>query len=557
MAVLARGVTPTGDYDCCVVGAGPVGLSFAIEAAEAGQRVLLVDAGDIESGKRDVVPGPTEILDDDRHAPVELVTRQGIGGTSWLWGGRCVAFEPIDFEERDYVPDSRWPIGIDDVAPWYDRAAQHLDAGAAVFRSPEPDWAGLDEFHMSNLERWARKPKLGPRLGARALAHPRVDSLLSARLVDIVRDDDGSVASLVVEQGQMRMPLRAASFVLAMGGLENTRFLLEVQRRMPDAFGGLDGPLGRFYMGHATGSIADIVLDDPARAADLDFVRDEHDTYIRRRFTLSEDAQRRHRVLNTSFYLDNPPFYEYEHRNPTLSAVFLGIAIPPVGRMILAEGIRLRHVGPKPYRVGKHIGNIVRRPFRAAGEVIDILRRRYLSNVRKPGFILRNDGGRYALHYHGEQLPNPDSRMMLRGDGTLRIDYRYLEADVDSLLRCHELLDRELRAAGLGRLEYLAADPEAIRAHAWEQTTDGFHSIGTTRMSADPGEGVVDAECRVHGIPNLYIASSSVFPTSAEANPTFLAAVLAVRLAHRLAGGETPEAANVSEGLVPVPPVSL
>ncbi|GAB3048446.1 GMC family oxidoreductase [Intrasporangium mesophilum] len=542
MTVLAPGRAPSGSYDSCVIGAGPVGLAFALEAADAGSRVLLVDAGDLRSARRNVEPGPrqrTEIADPARHAPLELTTRQGIGGTSWLWGGRCVAFEPIDFEERDYVPDSSWPIRIDDVGPCYWPAARHLDCGGAVFESGQPDWDGLADFRMSNLERWARQPRLGPRLGKRVLDHPRVDVLLRSRLEDIEFADDGSVANVVVERVGAKLRLRAAAYVLAMGGLETTRFLLELQRRSPNVCGGAGGPLGRYYMGHATGSIAEIVLDDPARAVDLDFSRDSFDSYIRRRFTLTEEAQRRHRVLNTAFYLDNPPFYEYEHRNPTLSAVFLGIAFAPIGRRVLAEGIRLRHVGPRPYAVREHIVNILRRPFRALADVLDIIYRRYGSSVRKPGFILLNEGGRYALHYHAEQLPSPDSRLTVRTDAdgaaVLEVDYRYLEDDIDSLLRCHELLDTELRKAGIGRIEYLARDAAEIRALAWEQSTDGFHSIGTTRMSNDPSKGVVDRDCRVHGVDNLYIASSSVFPTSAEANPTFFAAVLAVRLAHHLA----------------------
>src|SRR5699024_9597668 len=115
------------------------------------------------------------------------------------------------------------------------------------------------------------------------------------------------------------------------------------------------------------------------------------------------------------------------------------------------------------------------------------------------------------------------------------VDYRYLDADIDSVLRCHELLDAELRTAGLGRLEYRANDADGVRALAWEQAIHGLHSIGTTRMSSDPATGVVDGDLRVHGTRNLFIASTSVFPTSAEANPTFFAAALAVRLAHHLA----------------------
>lgn len=542
MSLLAPGEWPAGEYDCCVVGAGPIGLVLAMEAAESGMRVLLVEEGDRHSGKRDIAPRArqtTVIVDPARHAPPVLTTRRGIGGTSWLWGGRCVAFEPEDFESRDHVPLSGWPIRYEDVAPFYAAAARRLDCGEPVFRSAEPDWSGLTDVTMSNLERWSRQPKLGPRLGARVLAHPGITVLVGARLADVDFAADGSVAAVVVARGTTRTRLVATAYVLALGGLETTRFLLGLQAVRPAAFGGRDGALGRYYMGHATGCIADIVLQDPARAADLDFHRDGSDTYIRRRFTLSVEAVRHHRVLSTSFYLDNPAFYEHRHRSATLSGVFLGIAIPWVGRAVLAEGIRLRHIGPPPRHIGAHIGNVLRSPWRAAADLGDILRRRYLSRVRKPGFILRNDAGRYALHYHAEQLPNPESRVTLEagadGSEVLRVDFRFLEADVDSLLRCHELLDADLRRAGIGWLEYHHPDAPAVRASAWEQTTDGFHSIGTTRMSADPATGVVDADCRVHGVSNLYVASSSVLPTSAEANPTFFAAALAVRLAHHLA----------------------
>ena len=545
MTILAAHEVPPADCDICVVGAGPVGLALALEAAQSGQRVLLVDAGTMQSGKHDVDPEAdghrVEIVDHARHAPLEQIIRRGIGGTSWLWGGRCVAFEPIDFEARDYVPDSAWPIDMQDVEKWLDAAAEHLDCGGAVFRSSRADWDGLGGFEMSQLERWARQPKLAPRLGARVVAHPGISVLLESPLVDIEFAADGAVAGLVVERAGERLRLTARTYVLAMGGLQITRLLLHLQLRQPELFGGLDGPLGRYYMGHATGSVADIVFDDPARATELDFERDESGAYVRRRFTLTEEAQRSHRVLNTSFYLDNPPFYEYQHRNPTLSLVFLGLVIPPLGRRFIAEGIRLRHIGRPPYHVGAHLLNVARKPWRAATDVLDVLRERYLAPVRRPGFVLRNDSGRYALHYHGEQIPNPDSRVVLQtADGVerLKIDYRYVEQDIDSLLRCHELLDEQLRAAGIGRIEFLASDEAGIRASLWEQATDGFHAIGTTRMSIDPADGVVDRDCRVHGSDNLYIASSSVFRTAGEANPTYLAACLAVRLAHHLAERE-------------------
>ncbi|SFN58257.1 GMC oxidoreductase [Mycetocola miduiensis] len=527
-------------FDCCVVGAGPVGLACALEAADAGMSVLLVDAGSARSVRKNVperADGPDIIVDPDRHAPIEHVTRSGIGGTSWLWGGRCVPFEPIDFEYRDFVPDSGWPITIDDIRPFEAAAVDYLDCGEANFRADAAEWAGLGDFTMSQLERWSRQPRLGDRLGRRVQEHPGITVLGDSPVVDIDFAPNGEAYTLVVEYRGRRRRIAATNYVLAMGGLETTRLLLTLQRSHPAMFGGVDGPLGRYYMGHAAGHVADLVLDEPERARELDFHRGAEGTYQRRRFTLSGAAQRRERILNTSFYLDNPPFHDVKHRNATLSLVYLALVIPFVGRRVLAERIRLRHIGAPPRRIGAHLTNVLRRPWRAAADVGDILRYRYFSAVRKPGFILRNESGRYALRYHAEQIPNADSRIALvpGGGSRLTIDYRYTDHDIDSLLRCHQLLDARLRAAGVGRLEYVAPTEEGVRESIWEQAIGGVHSVGTTRMSVDPDDGVVDADCRVHGSANLYIASSSVFRTTGEANPTFLATCLAVRLANHLA----------------------
>jgi hypothetical protein len=538
-------------YPLCVVGAGPVGLALALEAADAGLRVLLLDAGSETSGRQDKPAARRRvdtILDPNRHAPELQTTRIGVGGTSWMWGGRCVTYEPVDFEQRDYVPDSDWPIGFEDVVPWRSKAQEYLDCGAGPFASDELDWPGLGDLHTSQLERWARQPKVGPRLGAAVAAHPNIDLLCDAALVSLTFDaTGGTLRQLRILYGGRPAVIRADRYALACGGMETVRLLLDAQRTHPDAFGGVDGPLGRYYMGHATGSIANIVLTDPADFDALDFQQDAFDSYTRRRFSLGADALREHQLLNASFYVDNPPFWDYRHRNATLSAVFLALVIPPIGRRILAEGIRLRHIGPAPRRYWPHVANVVRRPWRAIADTSDILRRRYLSPVRKPGFLLRTDSGRYAIHYHSEQVANPESRVRTNGrtnsDGTpaLDIDFRYTDRDVDSILRFHTLLDDRLRAAGRGRIEYL--DPEEDRAAAvWEQAIDGFHHIGTTRMSALPGDGVVDRDCRVHGVDNLYIASSSVLRTSAEANPTFTTVCLAVRLAHHLAEAVVPVA---------------
>lgn len=528
-------------YDVCIVGAGPVGLSLALEAEALGLQVLLLESGHADAAPDEHDASRAQVVNPHTHAPMTLAARRTLGGSSWLWGGRCVPFEAIDFEVRDYVPHSGWPITRDDILPWYPKAAAYLDCGTADFRSQPEHWPDLGEIELSQLERWARQPRLTQKLAPRVLASPRIHILFDATVTDITFDSGNkSVRGLQVHHQEQTIAIPAARYVLAGGGLETTRLLLSVQQTHPALFGASDGPLGRYYMGHIFGSIASIVLKRPQDFSALDFSCDATGTYVRRRFTLSEAAQRQHRLLNTSFFADNPPFYDQRHRNATLSMVFLGLSIPAIGRRVITEAIRLRHIGPPPYHYSAHVMNILRAPWQAATDIWTILRLRYFAPVRKPGFVLHNQGGAYALNYHAEQIPNPESRVTLNqerdayGMPRLTIDFRYVPADAASALQAHEILDRQLRSADQGQLDYHRPAAQRI-AHIMEQATDGFHQVGTTRMSDDPRLGVVDRDCRVHGIDNLFIASSSVFPTTGEANPTFMAVALAARLAAKLA----------------------
>ncbi|MBB5392999.1 MULTISPECIES: aldo/keto reductase [unclassified Herbaspirillum] len=564
MAILS-GLSADHCYDLCIVGTGPVGLSMALEARARGARVLLLESGTSECDDTGQEHVRAHIADAQRHAPMEIATQRGLGGGSWLWGGRCVPFEPIDFAPRDFVPGSGWPIGLDELLPWYPAAAQFLDCSKALFRSPS-DWPAMPEIELSQLERWSQQPKLAPKLGGWALATPGIDILCDATVtgLDLIPQADGGIhlRGLQVRHVDQAIEVHAGDYVLACGGLETTRLLLAEQARraqdMPGLFGGQGGPLGGYYMGHIFGSIGSLVLTKPKSFTALDFSLDQTGTYVRRRFTLTERVQRERQLLNTSFFADNPPFYDERHRNPTLSLVFLALSVPLLGRRLLSEAIRLKHIGPPPYRYGAHMLNVLRRPWRAVADVFDILHLRYLSPTRKPGFVLRNEGGTYALNYHAEQLPNPDSRVTLAkqqdayGRPRLHIDFRYLPADAESVLRAHEVLDQNLRAAGMGHVAY-HRPPEQRLDHILEQASDGFHQTGTTRMSADPGAGVVDRNGAVHGVAHLHVASSSNFPTTGEANPTFLAVAMGVRLAARLAGGAQERSAIPSFYPFPLP----
>ncbi|MBV8629319.1 MAG: GMC family oxidoreductase [Silvibacterium sp.] len=527
------------NWEVCIVGTGPVGISLAMELERLGHEVLMLESGAADFDAATAADRRAEIVDPRRHAPMEIAACRALGGTSWTWGGRCVPYDDIDFMQRKFVPESDWPISHEEIRPWYRQACDYLLCGDDTFEKP----LARELTHgitAGFVERWATESRVILKHRERLEKSERIKVCLNSTVVDLDLGAEGSsVQSVVVATPNGNFRIRAGQVVLATGGVETTRLLLSVQRRWPKHFGGVGGPLGRYYMGHISGKIASIVLDDPSTINDYDFILDSNGSYYRRRFMLTSEAQVQNKLLNTAFWPDNPPFYDPGHRSGVLSAVFLALAFPPTGRRLLSEGIRLAHTGPKPYPIAAHLYNAVLGAPRAALDVYGILRDRFIRKPKKPGFLVRNQGGRYALHYHAEQIPNPDSRITLSGEldryGMPRacIDLRYVDQDGESVIDSHRVLDTGLRANKIGRLEFWYTQ-EKLHERVMDQAADGYHQVGTTRMGTDPARSVVDSDLRIRGVDNLYVASSSVFPTSGQANSTLLAVAFAMRLANHL-----------------------
>lgn len=521
----------------CLVGTGPVGIALALELERRGHDVLVLESGDIEV-KFSEASG-AEIVDPHRHVSMDLAVCRALGGTSWTWGGRCVPYDAVDWMQRDFVPESRWPFGPEEVTRWTRRAAEILNCGER-FDVPYPSKL-IDGLNLDSVECWSRRSQLMLDRREHILRSERIRLSLKTTVTGMNFSPDGMrVESLEVSTPSGPFQVRARRFVLAMGGVETTRFLLNVQQKWPARFGGIDGPLGRYYMGHISGKIASVLLDRPRDIKELDFKLDASvGAFYRRRFMFSAEAQLRHRVLNTAFWPDNPAFYDPSHHSGVLSAVFLALAFPPTGRRLLPEGIRLAHTGPRPYPLGAHMRNAVLGAPRATADLYKILRDRFLRKPRKPGFLVSNSGGCYALHYHAEQVPNLHSRITLSrerdsfGVARARVDLRYTDQDIESVIDSHRLLDQALRANDIGRLSFIYPEKQ-LRDRVYAQAADGYHQVGSTRMGTDPRTSVVDSDLRVHGIANLFVASSSVFPSSGQANSTFLAVTFALRLAEHL-----------------------
>ena len=525
-------------WDLCVVGTGPVGMALAMELERLGHEVLMIESGSQEPDSDIREASKAHIVNPERHAPMEIAVVRALGGTSWTWGGRCVAYDEIDWTERDFVADAHWPLKHDELRHWYKRAAEYLLCGNDQFSIPyKRDLAqGLT---LDFVERWSRESRVILEHRRHLLQSTSIRISLKSTVTALNLNSSGNcVDSLTIAISGRSVNVKAKRIVLAMGGVETTRLLLHTQRDWPQHLGGMNGPLGRYYMGHISGKIASIVFDEPKMFSDLDFKLDgSNRTYYRRRLMLTKEAQLEGKVLNTAFWPDNPPFYDPTHRSGVLSSVFLVLAYPPTGRKLLPEGIRLAHTGPRPYRLGAHLRNVVLGTPRGTKDIFHILRDRFISKPKKPGFLVPNKGGKYALHYHAEQIPNSNSRITLGPEtdsfGMPRavIDLRFLDQDVESVIESHRLLDVGLRANKIGFLEYWFSGA-LLRERIYEQATDGFHQVGSTRMGVDPQASVVDPDLKVHGISNLFVVSSSVFPTSGQANSTLLAVAFAIRLAH-------------------------
>lgn len=528
-------------HDVTVIGGGPLGLNTAIALADRGLRVLLLESGG-QAPDTVLTDLSTDILHspDTHHAP-EITVARRLGGAGNLWGGRCVPCDAIDFEERPWLNLPAWPITKADLDPYLTPACAALGAGGAVFEAPIPNLDALPGgFETHRLERWSNEPRPQILHKTKLSEDPAITVLTGVTVTDLATGPGGCVAELTLwtrKGATHKLPV--TEVILAAGGNASTRLLLTLQAQRPALFGGEDGPLGRSYMGHVNGQIADIVFPDGPLHDGLDYYVDGHGSYVRRRITPTPDLQRAKKLANVSFWPVVPEISQPEHRSGPLSSVFLGLSAPVIGPKLIAEPIRLKHLGPKPWPWGPHIRNLLTDPIHTATFVPWFLWHRRFAKYRIPGFFLQNPGRRYGLEFHSEHLPNAESRLTLSQDRDasglrrLEIDFRFSEEDVASVLAAHDALEDWLLTSGQGKLIYRYDEKERA-AGVLKEAKHGNHQQGTIRMGTSPADGIVDSYGTTFDIANLHVVSTAILPTSSQANPTLTALQLGLRLVDRL-----------------------
>jgi choline dehydrogenase-like flavoprotein len=538
--------TPNGFFqaDVCIVGTGPAGLSLARELSRTDLRICLLESGGQKPSPR--ASSLNEGSVDSPHGYRAEILRNGrrrqLGGSSNLWNHelrglrekfvRYVALDEIDFEQRDWIPGSGWPFTRSDLVPFYERA--HKICGIGPFADSPEAWRGegspgqawqtddlesvVSQFGSPNI---FLKDHLA-QLNRAANVYIFAQSTLMSLNADEAHPDVISSAEVARADG-VRFRVKAPCFVLAAGGLENARILLLNKATRSGGPGNQHDMVGRYYMDHPAIALGTLVPSCGAIYEQAAFY-DQHyvdGQLIMGKLHLRQEVLRRDKLLNSCVVLA-PHF-----RN-------LGSHLPATMKQIAAKGLRFllhRCAGRNSYRPPK-AGN------RGALSLGQRLLAGYYSEGTSGWSRTTNQDrrfGKIGLHALTEQSPDPANRIILgekldaSGQRQEKILWRLNEIDLRSIRRTQEIFQHELAAAGIGAFTPLKASEDGIPT-----LSSPHHFLGSTRMHDDPRQGVVDANCQVHGLKNLFVAGGSLFPTGGFANPTLTIVALALRLADHL-----------------------
>ncbi|TPE48402.1 GMC oxidoreductase [Amaricoccus solimangrovi] len=488
-------------FDVCVIGSGPAGMTVALMLARQGFDVALMEGGaeDLTEESQALYEGEVEGLD---NFELDVSRLRMLGGSSNHWNGRCRPLEAFDFFERPYNPMSGWPIGKTELDPYAAATEEVLDLTPAL--APERPVAGGGGNFREVFWQRSAPTRFGTKYRDEIAALPNLALCLDANLLDLRLDDAlASVTGAVFRSyavGDPGFTVTARRYCLCLGGIENARALLNFDSQVPGGIGNRNDLVGRYFQDHVAVEVADVLFEHP-------FPTGSERTYT--------------------------PGFDYQNRIEGLAMAFV---------------VAPRYIDPD--RSLPH--QLVR-----AAECITPLTERLFEHLRHQTLKCsvngltelwtQRDPEHYPSGYVWAQTEQPlmaDCRVMLNderdafGQRRATLDWLLDEHYYETLREATIALGATLADEGVGRIKIrnwlLGKNPVLPRRSEKVGDIAARHHMGTTRMAADPAKGVVDPDCRVHGIANLYVGGSSVFPTGGFANPTYTITQLSLRLADHL-----------------------
>lgn len=538
------------DADLCILGGGAAAISLCLEYMKSGHSVIVIPGGGPSQTASCIDLYRGSVNPNTSHEPIEENRIRMWGGTTTVWGGRCVPFDPIDFRKREWVPNSGWPIDLEELEPYIAMANDLSEAGAADFdaRSVFPGTQseilrGFDSDKITTwkLERWSIPTDYSKRYRREIEAAPNVRVLLHAHGIHLQLETDGKSISHVdaaCSPGRI-FKVHASNTVIACGALENARLLLAARDILPTGIGNHHDLVGRYYQSHRFGVCGHAILNDAFHDFIYDFEKDDEGVYCRRRFWLTEEAQEQHQTGNVvGFFFRNVSGCS-EHRNAMVSLIMIIKTL--LGGAKKGPKRLMQIIKDQRRELASHAWIVIKDGPSIFGQVATVAYTRYFQKRRLPMVLPPKKTNRFPLFYQTEHAPLYDSRVTL--DETSKDDFgmprldvriRFSEIDHRTVKTFVELFQKRIEESGIGTFHISDEEMDILDNPEKHPFNSNSHNIGTTRMALNEEHGVVDKDCRVFGVNNLYVAGSSVFPTSSHANPTLMIIALALRLSKHL-----------------------
>jgi len=488
--------------DICIIGAGAAGISMAMEWNNKKQKIILLEGGGFEYDDKvqELYAGKTTGIP---YFPLKAIRLHYFGGTTGHWAGFCAPFDEIDFKKRDWVPHSGWPITRKDLDPFYERTHSYVDLGPYEYSAdywlkqiPDSKLLPLNEKIVWN-KMWQFSPptRFGKKFRDPVVQSKNIHLYTYANVTNIKANDHISTIREVTIKNYAGKEhiVRAKYFVLACCSVQNARLLLASNQQAPKGLGNDNDLVGRFFMEHLEMKSAELWLAEPD-AMKFYLWSMTGGTRARAELAISEEQQTEHKILNG-----------------TASMV--------------------------PLSQGRHMKPFIDM-YQHVKDSTDFKTIRDTTKHEEEDKSTRDIA--YMLHTRIEQSPNPNSRVTLDtekdslGMPRASLNWDLTPLEKRSMRKIYEIIGQELGRASKGRvrlLDYLRDEQDM----SWPKSTGGgWHHMGTTRMSDDPKHGVVDANCKVYGVDNLFVAGSSCYVTAAAPNPTLTLIALTLRLSDHL-----------------------
>ena len=519
------------DTTVCIIGGGVAGITLAMELDKKGIDVVLLESGGFnpDDDTRDLYRG--EDVGEWRYNFADGSRSRFLGGSSNCWGGWCRPLDPWDFEKRDWVAHSGWPFGLSELAPYYERTHALLKLGPNNF---DPDFweRSINRSDVrriplvsgkvrDTISQFSPPARFGKLYRDKLKRSQRVRVFLYANATNIDTDRAGRTVTHIdiATLTGIRAKVTAKTYVLATGGIENARLLLASNKVLPAGLGNGHDLVGRFFMDHPrllTGNIKFAKQWSRNKLSDVKYHYQNaavaaHGTCVAHQFALTPETLQEEGILNARVWF---------------SSIFPGEG---------SEGaLALFRCKQALLKKEQADWSLTRDMLTMMAHPIDTIGYGY-TRLFQPRWMIQ--GVKFQLIVEPE--PDPNSRVMLSptqkdqlGMNRVRVDWRLTSRVQRTFDRTLAILAEDMRKSGVAQVEL---DPP-VEGRKWPSDLEGtWHHMGTTRMHDSPKEGVVDRNCLVHDMTNLFVAGSSLFPTAGANFPTITLAALAFRLAEHLA----------------------